>query len=167
MKEDGHSETLWNKKMGKKLNESTWSNIFSCTKEIKLQDFQWKVVHNIFPTNILLTRMGIKKSEKCEICGVTDFVEHMFFECRRIAGFWTSVEHTISLKVNKTIRLSKFSILLGIEQDSNYKSLNKKDTNIINEILIIAKHSISISRKHNKNTIIVFEREMSLRKLIN
>ena len=167
MKETGHGETLWNNKMGKKLDEYTWSNIFSCTKEIKLQDFQWKVVHNIFPTNILLTRMGIKKSEKCEICGVTDFVEHMFYECQRIAGFWKSVEQTISMKVNKTIKLSLFSILLGIEQDRNYKCLNKKDTYVINEILIIAKHSISISKKHKTNTLTVFEKEMSLRKLMN
>ena len=166
VKECGHGEKVWNNKMGKKLEEDTWRNIFSCTKEIKLQEFQWKVVHNIFPTNILLTRMGIKKSEKCETCGVTDFVEHMFFECQRIAGFWKKVEQTIFMKVNKNIKLSMYSILLGIEQDNVYKNLNKKETFMINEILIIAKHSISISKKHNTNTLMVFEREMSLRKII-
>ena len=74
-----HCETIWERKLGKKINENTWNNIFACTKEVKLQEIQWKIVHNIFPTNILLTRMGKEKSEKCEVCDEIDFVEHMFF----------------------------------------------------------------------------------------
>ena len=166
LKEDiCHCEKLWEKKLGKKLNESTWSNIFDCTKETKLQEFQWKVVHNIFPTNILLNRMGIEPSEKCEYCGVTDYVEHLFFECKRIGKFWEKVERLIKERIGKNISLTKYSIILGIEQDDNFRNLISNEVCAINRLLIIAKLSISKSRKEKKNVDIVFEGELNIREM--
>ena len=100
-------ENFWERKLGDKINEETWSNIFSSTKETKLQEFQWKIVHNIFPTNILLSKIGIKNSEKCESCGVTDYLEHFFIDCHRIGSFWNDVEKLINSKLNTHIKLNE------------------------------------------------------------
>ena len=161
-----HCEKLWERKMEKALNEDTWKNIFLCTKETKLQDFQWKIVHNIFPTNILLTRIGIKNSEKCELCGVTDYIEHLFIECRRIGSFWKKVETLLFSKTDKLIKLNSNIILLGIEQDKQHEKLSKSTIHAINEILIIGKLSISKSKINDLNIELVFERELSLRNKI-
>ena len=162
-----HCETMWERKMGKTLHEKTWSNIFLSTKETKLQEIQWKIVHNIFPTNILLTRIGIKSSEKCELCGVTEYIEHLFIECQRIGSFWEKVERLILSQINKSIKLNNNIILLGIEQDKQFEKLKLKEMYQINEILIIGKLSISKSKVNNLNLDLVFERELRIRSKIN
>ena len=48
------------------------------TKESRLRLLHFKILHNIFPSNILLNRMGIKDSERCDYCGEIDVIEHMY-----------------------------------------------------------------------------------------
>ena len=158
-------ENFWERRLGKKINEKTWSNIFSCTKETKLQEFQWKIVHNIFPTNILLSKIGIKDTEKCEMCDVTEYIEHLFIECQRIGSFWKVVENLINSKLSTIIQLNDIIIILGIEQEEQCKKLNKKEISMINEILIIAKLSISKSKINDLKIELVFENEIRLRKI--
>ena len=145
--------------------KKTWINIFSCTKETKLQEFQWKIVHNIFPTNILLSKIGIKDTEKCEMCDVTEQIEHLFIECQRIGFFWNVVETLINSKLRTIIQLNDIIIILGIEQDEQCKKLNKKEISMINEILIMAKLSISKSKINGLKIELVFENELRLRKI--
>ena len=44
-----YSENSWKRQFDRKF----WSPPFECTKEIKLQVMQWKIMHDIFPSNIL------------------------------------------------------------------------------------------------------------------
>ena len=151
------------KKIGIRLNELTWSQIFSSSKETKLQEFQWKVVHNIFPTNILLNRMGLKQSEKCDFCGETEFIEHLFYDCKRLEQLWQKVENMIRINSNIDISLNKYIVILGIEQDEISKTLNKKEIAEVNELLMIAKFCISKSKVMETNLEITFENELRIR----
>ena len=72
-----YCENMWYNRTGQKLHKDTWKNLFKYHKETKLIEIQWKILHNIFPTNILLNRIGIKDTEKCEFCNEKDFVEHI------------------------------------------------------------------------------------------
>ena len=148
---------------GKKLHSNTWNNILIGLKETKLREVQWKIVHNIYPTNILLNKMGIKSSEKCDFCDEVDVVEHMFFRCKRLQTFWTDVSKRIDNRVNKKIKLNEISIVLGIEQE--HPKLCYEEIKLLNTILIIGKLSI-IKNKMNKTKIdIIFERELQLRNI--
>ena len=158
-----HCEIVWEKKFGIRLNELTWSQIFSSSKETKLQEFQWKVVHNIFPTNILLNRMGLKQSEKCDFCGETEFIEHLFYDCQRLGQLWQKVENMIRINSNIDISLNKYNVILGIEQDEISKTLNKKEIAEVNELLMIAKFCISKSKVMETNLEITFENELRIR----
>ena len=108
--------------------------------------------------------MGIKNTERCEVCGVTDYVEHLFFECHRIGSFWQKVESFVKIKLDKNISLTKRSVLLGIEQDAHINNLSKNEIHQINEIIIIAKLSISKSKVRNTNIEVTFENELRIRK---
>ena len=77
------------------------------------------------------------------------------------------METLILIKVNKKIKLNNKSIILGIEQDKQYENLNRKEVYLINEIIIIAKLSISKSKMNNSNITLTFERELSLRNKMN
>ena len=38
----------------------------------------WKLLHNIYPTNNLLFKMGVKDSIRCSYCADNDYIEHFF-----------------------------------------------------------------------------------------
>ena len=135
----------------------------NATKESKLRLLHFKILHNIFPSNILLNRMGIKDSELCDICGVKDFIEHMFINCNALKGFWKRVFQLIKLHTNEHFPISDNNILFGLD----YKSFKcvKSKIDIANHILLIAKMSISKLRYGKINNILlIFEAEMSIRK---
>ncbi|XP_076468368.1 uncharacterized protein LOC143299124 [Babylonia areolata] len=46
-------------------------NDFSCFSETRLKEVQWKILHNIYPTSILLHKMEIMENNKCSICDVS------------------------------------------------------------------------------------------------
>ena len=67
----------------------------SASNESRLRLLHFKILHNIYPTNILLHKMKIKASNHCKHCGKTDYVEHFFFHCGKLAGFWKLVAHSV------------------------------------------------------------------------
>ena len=79
---------MWEYRIGHKMNPDTWSNLYTGQKEIKLIQLQWKILHNIFPTNIFLHKIGIKPSDLCDHCQEREYVEHTFFKCERLQIFW-------------------------------------------------------------------------------
>ena len=48
--------------------ENVFGNISKITYDYKLQNFQYKLVHRILPTNTFLTKIGIKDSDLCSFC---------------------------------------------------------------------------------------------------
>ena len=118
---------------------------------------------NVFPTNILLNRMGLKESEKCEYCHQRDFVEHYFFQCERLIQFWIHISDYIYSKLNKRIILNMYNVLIGFEQDNLNIDLTKSQVVFINRLLIVAKLSIIKSKSSNLNLIFIFDNEIRLR----
>ena len=66
---------------------------FSATKEVRLQVLQWKIIHNIYPTQILLNKMGKSTDSNCRYCGQRDFIEHFFCSCPSVVAIWMTVFH--------------------------------------------------------------------------
>ena len=130
---------FWLRKFNTDIKEKYLSAI-NATKESRLRLLLFKLLHNIYPTNILLKRMGIKNSENCDFCDEKDFIEHMFINCSKIQGFWDNISSLIFSQTQVKFNLSAADILLGISTD-NKKT--KKQTNIANHILLIAKMCIS------------------------
>ena len=160
---DDSDETFWERKFDTKLHETTWGNVFKFVKEIKLQELQWKILHNIFPTNILLKRMGISQSEKCDYCGENDLIEHYFYLCERNRNLWTKVNQKIRNKLGNEIQLNIKVVLFGIEQDEIYDKLQASEVQFINNMLLIGKFSIIKSKTQNVNLSLLFDNELRIR----
>jgi hypothetical protein len=57
-----------------------------------LQNFQYKLLHRIFPTNTFLFKIGIKDSDLCSFCKIaTDFIMHYIWQCPKVQEFWQQV----------------------------------------------------------------------------
>ena len=154
---------MWENRIGHKMNPNTWSNLYTGQKEIKLIQLQWKILHNIFPTNIFLHKIGIKPSDLCDHCKERDYVEHTFFKCDRLQIFWKNISSRIDNKLNKKITLNETSVVLGIEQIQ--QEICQQEQHFINKVTTIAKLSI-IKNNMNKFPIeMIFERELKLRNI--
>ena len=113
---------------------------FTCTKETRLRVLQWKVLHNIYPTTILLHKMGIANSDDCKVCKEKDFAEHFFFFCKSVTPLWQEVEKICSIFAKKSIRLGAGDVMGGYYNNSGIK---REDYMKINHIILVGKMVIS------------------------
>ena len=54
---------FWSRKFGLEIDEHIWSIPSLVTKETRLRVLQWKILHNIYPTNILLCKMKVRDDQ--------------------------------------------------------------------------------------------------------
>ena len=57
---------------------NTFLTAINATKEIRQRVLHWKITYNIYPTNILLHKMGLSNTENCNLCEEKDYIEHFF-----------------------------------------------------------------------------------------
>ena len=80
---------FWQHKLQIHITDCNWNLAKKCTKEIQLLVIYWKILHNIYPANILLHRMGISENRNCKFCtDETDYIEHFFWSCGKINLIW-------------------------------------------------------------------------------
>jgi hypothetical protein len=53
---------FWQHKFDMYLTNLHWQVAIDCTREVRLRTLHWKILHNIYPTNILLHKMGLRPS---------------------------------------------------------------------------------------------------------
>lgn len=169
---------IMSQKSIKKCNEKFWmrklnfsvSNHYDIaiksTKESRLRLLHFKIMHNIYPSNILLHKMKVRPNLLCDHCNEIDFIEHFFVECDIIKNFWKFVSSHINASINVQIKLTRKDILLGLPY-SEFSNINKKDIDYINTIVLIGKLCISKLRYGKlKNIFLIFELELNLRKKV-
>ena len=69
---------FWNRRFPLFDVSNTFSTAINATKEIRLRVLHWKITHSIYPTNILLHKMGLSNTKNCNLCEEKDYIEHFF-----------------------------------------------------------------------------------------
>ena len=116
---------FWLRKYQLVISQGYWNIAPECNKETRLRVLQWKILHNIWPTNIMLKKMGIKQTENCSWCGVKDFSEHFFFSCTALKGLWQLIKSKIEIHLGIKINLDEKTVMLGmLTRDKHNKSRN-------------------------------------------
>ena len=104
------------------VNDKIWNIANSATKESRLRELQWKILHNLYPTNILLLKIGEAENNRCSLCYTEiDYIEHFFFNCQKISKLWSHITNIISKNLSLTITLTVESVLLGFVKKENLK----------------------------------------------
>ena len=158
--------SFWLRKLNFELNHETWLLAHKTTKETRLRELQWKLLHNIYPTNILLHKMKKVENNKCSVCkDQIDFIEHFFYYCSPVTKFWREIERYAKAKLQVTINLKVNDIMFGVTNTNICKS----KVAALNHILLIGKMCISIYRKTNAKTplIVLFEQNLSYRNVLS
>jgi hypothetical protein len=127
-------------------------NPFIClrktTKEARLRNVQYKILHNIYPTMHHLFKWKIKESENCSQCGVPETTTHAIFDCRSAQSTIKNLEMIIMEVMQINIHLTLSDILLGL----NHETFGNKGIHIINVIIIQLKRQLILQREE-KNEI--------------
>ena len=133
------------------------------TKETKLRYLHFRLIHNVYPTNILLKKMYLKDSNLCDACNNIDFIDHAFYYCRPVKEFWDNLSIIISTNLNMNIIITAPHALLGIPR--GFLQICPQKIKEINHIILIAKLSITKARlTRYRNIQIIFEQEIEIRK---
>ena len=87
---------------------------FKVTMENKLRCFQYKVVHNVLPTNNNLYKVKLRTSPDCDRCSHPhENLVHLLYECPSIQIFWQRVISWWNEKRLENVTLSTSDILYG------------------------------------------------------
>ena len=105
-----HTETLINNIL--QINIQDFAPIYKrkikYIVEHKIAEFNYKLLHLILPCNKNLKKWGKQETDLCSICGITEDIPHLIFNCTHAANIWKNIQRTFSQNLN----LSK--ILLGV-----------------------------------------------------
>eukprot|EP00745_Piridium_sociabile_P036410 TRINITY_DN6533_c0_g1_i2.p1 TRINITY_DN6533_c0_g1~~TRINITY_DN6533_c0_g1_i2.p1 ORF type:complete len:542 (-),score=44.64 TRINITY_DN6533_c0_g1_i2:327-1952(-) len=155
---------FWRNKFNITITKQHWTLPKYCTKESRIRELHWKILHNIYPTNILLAKMGITSNNKCPNCAdEVDFIEHFFVKCKQVTSIWEKVKEVFFRKYHKLVHLNEINILLGIVDDAFCIT---EEMNYINNLILVAKMCISKFRYGTPIHLdIMFEKELMLRGL--
>ena len=83
--------------------------------------------------------MGIADSKNCSFCGKTDFVEHFFFSCSKIAHIWKYVQDKVNNKFDTAMKITSRVALLGLPKQDDFAL---SAISYANHLILIAKMCI-------------------------
>ena len=154
---------FWRRKLDIEI-QSFFTLSIRATKETKLRALHFKLIHNIYPHNVLLQKMGIKTTNKCDNCNEIDFIEHMFVTCNRLKLYWAYVQRLIETKIlNNKMTLDTPTALFGLTREA--VKCSNHTLNLANYVLLLAKFSIVKSKYSlNMDPKNMFDIELSIRK---
>ena len=79
--------------------DEAFRNLLCSKIEIKLKEFNFKVVHDILPCNVNLVRWRKGESVSCDICECRHTIEHLLFSCHRATYIWNLVKNVYNIDV--------------------------------------------------------------------
>ena len=79
--------------------ENAFYNKIFLEKEIKLREFNFKVLHGILPCNKNLKQWKIIDCDKCDICDEIQTIEHLLFQCTYLKPLWKIIENVFKIKI--------------------------------------------------------------------
>ena len=69
-----------------------YSVSLTSAKDVKLQNFQYKYLMQIIPTNTFLLKCHIEDSALCDFCSANiQTLNHLFRECTKVQYFWAEI----------------------------------------------------------------------------
>ena len=153
---------IWKRKLNIDISNN-FGIATKATKETKLRVLHFKILHNIYPSNTLLFKMGIKPSNVCEDCHEVESLDHMLFSCLKLKPFWQQINHKLGIILDQEVTLKLDQAVFGLTKtniDANYTKINEA-----NHLILLAKLSIVKHRfKRPSNLSFIFEYEFLLRK---
>ena len=73
------------------IYRQVFTNKVKTEKEIKLMEFNFKLLHGILPCNKNLEKWKIRSNDKCDVCGSSQTIDHLLYNCNYVRPLWRLV----------------------------------------------------------------------------
>jgi len=128
------------------LETISWKPIYNrtgiITKDIRLQSFQYSILHRFFPCNQNLFIWKKSESPLCLNCNENDTIEHFFHGCQMLNNIWKDIKSLLSRSFSIDLNCTILEVLLGVPC-TKYTSLV-----IANYVLLYTKFYIYSCKKY-------------------
>ena len=117
-----------------------------CTKSTKLLNFHYRFLHRILPTNVLLTKIGLKQDPNCTFCSnSSESLIHLFWYCMNVETFWENlIERLKESKLVPGNYPKQITVFMGLRPDTSTFSLQ------LNFCFLLARYYIWCCKTSNK-----------------
>jgi len=143
---------------------SLYNRIYKCTESTKLQEFQFKFLHNIHVNNYWLKKWKIIDTDKCTLClEHAETLDHLIWKCKYVVNFWKELITIMNVKFNKNITHQEvyygseenlLSMLMIIAKqyvyNSNRKCVKPVFKEYLNKVMYIKKIEQTMYKNNNK-----------------
>ncbi len=138
-----NSEQKWEELMNINIEwKKVYTASYKATIDVRLQEFQFKILHRILPTNKALHLWNLSDTDKCYFC--TDNIEtitHLFYECQIIHAFWEEVCDLLQPCIDIRPALNLRNVILGTDFEDNHT---------INYVMLMVKRYIYVTKCKNE-----------------
>ena len=146
-------EVEWNTEIGEARKWKVSSYLGTCTKNIQLRWFQFRVCHRLLPTRKMLQIYGIINDNRCGFCRTeVETTLHLTVKCYKVRLFWDEVWRTF-FRCNaqyRVLELTPAKIMFG----------DYSENNGLNLLLLLAKCFLSIVRAKGSHPCVCFLRTL-------
>jgi hypothetical protein len=118
-------------------DESPFVTCLKMSKNVKLRNIQYKILHNVYPTLKHLHKWRIKPSPNCSNCNVTETLTHAIWECtiaQRSMDNFRLIHDELNISNND---LTRENMIIGI-----------KGQNALNTIITLLKQRLILQREN-------------------
>ena len=144
------SQLKWNTVVSQEGCTADWKAAYILasrgTKSTTLINFQYRFLHRILPTNLFLTKIGIKQDPQCSFCSnAPENLSHLFWYCPKVNMFWKVL--TVKLLDCELIPqdyLKDIAVFLGLKPETSKFALQ------LNFCFLLARHYIWCCKTSNK-----------------
>ena len=98
------------------IYRQVFTNKVKIEKEIKLKEFNFKLLHGILPCNKNLEKWKIRANDKCDVCGSSQTIDHLLYYCNYVRPLWRLVERKVGIIIT-------FEQILGLDPLFEYDSI--------------------------------------------
>ena len=97
----------------------------SCTQDVNLRNFQFKILHRTLCTNTLLYKFGMNGNKKCTFCNYEDEdLYHLLWQCYYANIIWRKFSDLLQVKCNIGYKIDKMDAMFGCRINNNNNLLN-------------------------------------------
>jgi hypothetical protein len=122
--------------------------MYAGIKDTKIKAFQFKLLNNLIPCNLYLSRIGKSDSDKCSFCNELDDIVHYMVECPEVMEIWNHLCRWWEEFSGRNIVLTGRDIIVGLEARENKLSMKYQ----LNTIILVTKWKIYANKQLGQKT---------------
>jgi hypothetical protein len=139
---------MWSTRYNIKIDE--WKSIYKFYADIKdtrMKAFQFKILNNLVPCNLYLSRIGKSDTNKCTKCNELEDIMHYLANCPDSSIIWNQVSLWWKGVTGQLINLTEKDITIGIGLEKGNIIMQYQ----LNCIIMAVKWKIHASKQMNQS----------------